>query len=404
MIARKYNLLNLLNKSNSVLILGPRGSGKSFFVNSILDSTYPDSSVKINLLSTSDFNTYLNSPELLSKQVRQRITQSNKKICVFIDEIQLIPALLNEVHLLIEELKSKAVFILTGSSARKLKREKANLLAGRALLIKFYPISNSEINFDPILDKILRYGSLPRVITELDTEVIELYLKTYTTTYLKEEIQQEALVRNLPAFSRFLELAAQYNGQHVNFSKLSRTIKVSPNTISGYFSILEETLMIKSVPAWTHSIKLQLQQAPKFYFFDNGVLRSLTGELRSELSEGSLRYGVMFENMVVNEIIRQISILKSDYKIYSFRTKTNQEIDLVLQKGPFDDPIGIEIKSSKNPTAKDVSALYCLKKENKNARLIVLCQCKEAYTENNIEFFPYQRGIEKILQPSPDYS
>ena len=237
----------------------------------------------------------------------------------------------------------------------------------------------------------------PRVIFEKDSETVELYLKTYTTTYLKEEIQQEALVRNLPAFSRFLELVAQYNGQHINFSKIARTIKVAPNTIAGYFSILEETLIIKSIPAWTNSVKQQLQQAPKPYFFDNGVLRTLTGELRSELSESSLRYGVMFENFVVNELIKQNAILKSDYKFYSFRTRTSQEIDLILQRGPFDTPIGIEIKSSLAPTAEDVSSLKYLKAENKNARLIVLCRSKEFYKEEGIEFYPYQMGIREIL-------
>lgn len=397
MIERKYNLLKLLTKNYSVLLLGPRGSGKSYFVNSVIDENFKNNSIKINLLSTSDFSTYLNAPDLLTKQVRTRISQINEQLLVLIDEIQLIPALLNEVHLLIEENKSKVVFILTGSSARKLKREKANLLAGRAILVEFYPISNLEFDFDLTLDKILRFGSLPKVITEVDTEVIELYLRTYTTTYLKEEIQQEALVRNLPAFSRFLELAAQYNGQHINFSKLSRIIKVSANTIAGYFSILEETLMIKSIPAWTHSVKQQLQQAPKFYFFDNGVLRSLTGELRSELKEGSLRYGAMFENLVINEIVRQISIFKSDFKLFSYRTKTNQEIDIILQKGPFSAPIGIEIKSSEAPTAKDVSSLYNLKNESSNARLVVLCRCKEPYVDEGIEFLPYRSGIEQII-------
>ncbi len=158
-----------------------------------------------------------------------------------------------------------------------------------------------------------------------------------------------------------------------------------------------ETLIIKSIPAWSNSVKQQLQQAPKLYLFDNGVLRTLTGELRSELSEGSLRYGVMFENFIVNELIKQSSLLKSDYKFYSYRTRTNQEIDLILQRGPFDVPIGIEIKSAVAPSAEDVSSLNYLKAENKDARLIVLCRCKEFYKDKGIEFFPYQMGIEEIL-------
>jgi len=397
MIERKYNILKLLKNGSSILILGPRGSGKSFYINQILDSSFKDNSIRINLLSNIDFKTYLSNPELLSKQVLSKVNISKERLCVFIDEIQLVPSLLNEVHSLIEDLKAKVVFILTGSSARKLKRTDANMLAGRALLIDFYPLSNLEYSFDLQLDQVLRYGSLPKVVFEKDIETTELYLTTYTTTYLKEEIQQEALVRNLPAFSRFMELIAQYNGQHLNFSKIARAINVSPNTIAGYFSILEETLIIKSIPAWSNSVKLQLQQAPQPYLFDNGVLRALTGELRSELSEGSLRYGVMFENFIINELIKQNSLLRSDYKFYSFRTRTNQEIDLVLQRGPFDLPIGIEIKSSVAPSLADVTSLKYLKAENKNARLIVLCRCKEFYQEEGIEFYPYQKGIEEIL-------
>lgn len=398
MTERKYNILKLLNNGNSVLVLGPRGSGKSFFINHLLDSKFKKNSIRINLLINDDFITYLNNPSLLHKQVKSNLAIEKERLCIFIDEIQLIPELLNEVHSLIEELGEKVIFILTGSSARKLKRKDANLLAGRALLIDFYPLSNFELSFEDILDKVLRFGSLPKIIFEKDEEVIELYLRTYTTTYLKEEIQQEALVRNLPAFSRFLELIAQYNGQHINFSKIARTINVSANTISGYFSILEETLIIKSIPAWSNSVKQQLQQAPKPYIFDNGVLRALTGELRSELKEGSLRYGVMFENFIVNELIKQNSILSSDYKFYSYRTRTNQEIDLILQRGPFDKPIGIEIKSSIAPTSKDVSSLKYLKEENEDARLIVLCRCKEFYKDGDIEFFPYQKGIDEIFK------
>ena len=277
MIERKYNLLKILEKS-SVLILGPRGSGKSFYVNHELDTNYPNQTIKINLLAVDDYNTYLNHPELLGQQITKRVQSEDsqdKRTFVFIDEIQLIPSLLNEVHLLIEKYQSNIRFILTGSSARKLKRKESNLLAGRALLLPFHPISVLEYSYNTDFDKALRFGCLPRVLFEDDIEIIELYLKTYTTTYLKEEIQQEALVRNLPAFSKFLELIAQYNGQHINFSKIAKTIGVSPNTITGYFSILEETMIIKSIPAWTHSIKQQLQKAPKVYFFDNISQRGL---------------------------------------------------------------------------------------------------------------------------------
>lgn len=396
MIPRRYNILKLLGKGQSLLVLGPRGSGKTYLINSILDSGAFSEVLKINLLSGDDFGAYVNSPSLLARQVRARINRINKPLIVLVDEIQLVPSLLNEVHLLIEELREKVVFILTGSSARKLKRANANLLAGRALLVPFFPVSSLEYDFELNFEKIIRFGSLPKVLEESDNELIIHYLKAYTLAYLKEEVQQEALVRNLPAFSRFLELAAQYNGTPVNYSKLAKVIGVSANTVQGYYSILEETLIARAMPAWTHSIRLQLQQAPRYYLFDHGIIRTLCGELQSELNERSSRFGHIFEAMVVNELIKAIELNGSELKLYSFRTETSKEIDLILQSGPFAAPIGVEIKSDTAPTARDVRSLFLLRTENPQARLVVLCRCRHPYEEDGIEFEPYLEGIRKL--------
>jgi predicted AAA+ superfamily ATPase len=396
MIERINNILNLLKKKQSLLILGPRGTGKSYFINKLLDTGALGEHIKINLLYSEDYRVYLNNPSHLAKQVRALVSKATRSAYVFIDEIQLIPELLNEVHALIEELGPKAVFILTGSSARKLKRGDVNLLAGRAALINFFPISSLEYDFELYFDQIIKYGTLPKIINEADSEIVEAYLNTYTHTYLKEEIQQEALVRNLPAFARFLELAAQHNGQPINCSKIAKLLGVSANTIASYYSILEETLIAAAIPSWTHSVKHQLQQSPRYYFFDHGIVRTLCGELRSELTSSSFRFGAMFEALVVNELIKAMSINNSPLKLYSFRNRSNKEIDLVLQSGPFATPIGVEIKSATAPTASDVRHLKLLKEENSNAKLVVLCRCKYPYEDAGILFEPFLSGIKKI--------
>lgn len=397
MIQRRYNISELLRKRKSLLILGPRGVGKSFLINSILTQPEFAQILKINLLSSDDYANYLHAPSLLTRQIRTRVGGLSQPLYVFIDEIQLVPDLLNEVHLVLEELPDRVVFILTGSSARKLKRSNANLLAGRALLLPFFPVSLMEYDFDLHFDTIMKFGALPKVLEETDSDLNELYLKTYSLTYLKEEIQQEALVRNLPAFSRFLELAAQHNGQPINCSRTAKTLGISANTVAGYYAILEDTLLTTVVPTWSHSVRTQLQKAARHFLFDNGIVRALCGELRSELTERSFRFGAMFENLVVNEIVKAISITGSDLKLYSFRTTANQEIDLILQSGPFSPPIGVEIKSATAPTAADVRSLKLLRNENADARLIVLCRCKHPYVEDEIEFEPYREGIMKIV-------
>ena len=236
---------------------------------------------KINL-----FTRYLRNPGLFRKELEKEIN-SDRVLTVFIDEVQKLPSLLDEVHYLIEKYKHHIRFILTGSSARKLKRGGANLLAGRAWTLRLHPLSHKEIDLD--LSKALRIGTLPAIY--LEDEFPERTLRAYVETYLKEEIFQEAFVRKIEGFIRFLDIAGQMNGQSLNFTNIARECNISTKTAQQYFSILEDTLIAFRINAWSFSIRKQVRQAPKYYFFDCGVLNTIRGEIKIELRENSYRYG-----------------------------------------------------------------------------------------------------------------
>lgn len=396
-IDRKTRIEKFLEKRKSILVVGPRGSGKSIYLN----HTIPDTKnlIKINLLETDTFKKYLSSPEVLRKEVEYGV-ERHKQLSVFIDEIQKIPALLDEIHLLIEKYKDKILFVLTGSSARKLKRNNANLLAGRVLFVPFYTFSIEEIDIKKNLNNALQYGLLPQVFLEEDNEIKIEILKTYTGTYLKEEIMQEALVRNIEGFNKFLEFAAFNNTAQVNYTKLSKQVKISDQSIKLHYQILIDTLIANRIPAWTYSTKKQLQLASKYYFFDNGILNSLTGELKTELKESSFRYGKLFENFVVNEIIKYNDVHGYNYNIFHYKTNHGQEIDLIIQKNINSAPIAIEIKSSTYPTVEDVKNILTIREDFPEAKCYVLCKADTPYVDKSITFYPFEEGIKEIFSPS----
>lgn len=392
-ISRKSPISSYLGKK-SILVLGSRGSGKSFYLNQLLEGN--SAILKVNLLEIETYQKYLKSPSILRKEIKFRL-QNAESLIVFIDEIQKIPDLLNEVHDLIEMYKPRCSFILTGSSARKLKRNNANLLAGRALYFPFFNFSFEEVDFDLNLEKVLQFGSLPEAFLENDLDLVINYLKTYTHTYLKEEILQEALTRNVEGFNHFLELASFMNGSTVNYQKIARQIGVANQTVKEYFQILEDTLIAYRIPAFTYSTKKQLQTSPKYYFFDNGILNTLRGEIKTELLESSFRYGQLFENMVMNEIIKFKSNHQIDVNLYHYRTNHGVEIDCILQKNITTIPIAVEVKSSKEPTAKDVKNLNSLLQDHPHMKRIVICRCENPYEDDGIEFLPYLDGIKTLF-------
>lgn len=259
-----YSRLVKLIHKHSFFLFGPRGTGKS----TLLKERFPlESTLWLDLLDSKIEEELASDPSRLYTIVKG---QPEAITHIVIDEIQKIPKLLDEVHRLIEEKLGK-VFILTGSSARKLKRGAANLLAGRAFVYHLFPLSYLELKDSFNLETALHWGSLPKIFLLESSEEREAYLRAYTTTYLKEEIVDEQLIRKLPPFRRFLEVAAQCNGKIVNYANIAKDVGVDEKTIKEYFSILEDTMIGFFLEPFHSSFRKRLVEKPKFYFFDTGV-------------------------------------------------------------------------------------------------------------------------------------
>lgn len=394
MIPRLLNIAEIIKKNRSFFLLGPRGTGKTRLIHASLEGE--PHVMGIDLLRVSEFRRFIQDPSLLRTDVVGWLERHRgERLVVVIDEVQKVPELLDEVHSLIESYKNRLIFILSGSSARKLKRSGANLLGGRAWVRHLHPLSCGEIAVD--LNRALQFGTLPVAYLEDDPEE---FLKAYLEVYLKEEIFQESLVRQIENFSRFLDLAGQLNGEPVNFSKLAKQCGVSVKTAQAYFQILEDTLIVTRIPGWSTSVKKQLLQAPKFYFFDCGVLNAINGELRTELKPSTFRYGRLFENYVVQELLRANDYSGGDYRPYYWRTAQGVEIDLLLAKNIRAPQWAIEIKSSTSPGAEDVAGLLKIKDDYPDVSCVCLCQTERTYADGGIEFVPWQEGIQLILRGS----
>lgn len=331
---RNRTFKRLLNAPRSTFFLfGPRGTGKSTW----LVETFPGVH-RIDLLRSSEFLRLKSNPSLL----RAEVLALAKGSWILIDEIQKLPILLDEVHALIFDTNHAYQFALSGSSARKLKKEQGNLLAGRALTRQFFPLSSLEIGSEFNLKQALKFGTLPAVCKlESDAERVE-FLDAYVETYLKEEIQQEALVRGLDSFYRFLGVSALCNSEILNMSNIARDVGVARSTVQGFFEILRDTLLGWFLPPYRPRAKVKEIAHPKFYFFDCGVIRALRHETRYELLQPAL--GHLFETWFLNEvrILNQIELLGAE--LFYWRTESGNEVDLIVVQG--NKRIGFEIKST----------------------------------------------------------
>jgi predicted AAA+ superfamily ATPase len=193
-----------------------------------------------------------------------------------------------------------------------------------------------------------------------------------------------------------LELAAQYNGQPLTYNKLAKQLGVDNRTLKTHYEILEDTMLIHTIPAWTQSVKRRLISSSKHYFFDNGVLNGLRSELKTEIKESSLRFGVLFENLIINEVVKVNQRLGEEFKIFHYRTDKGQEVDLILQKNSFSKPVAVEIKSSKRPSLDDLKGILLFKEEFPEAQLYCVCRADRAYTLEGIKFIPYLEFLQKL--------
>ncbi len=375
-LKRCLDLRSVLEKK-SCFLFGPRQTGKS----TLIRQQFPDARY-YDLLQTDTLATLASDPSLLRKK------NSDSKI-IIIDEFQKLPALLDEVHTMIENQKVR--FLLSGSSSRKLKRAGVNLLGGRARTRTLHPIvypeykSQSEIKFQ--IDKIMNYGSLPSILT---SDSPEEDLKSYCNSYLQNEIAAEGLVRSLPAFSRFLRVAATCDSQMMKYTQIASDAGVPKTTVMEYFKILEETYIGSELSPYLKSEKRKPIESKKFYFFDSGVARALRGDTVSAL--GSIQSGVLFENYIHHELRSYCDYGKGE-SLHYWRSTTGFEVDFIL-----DEKTAIEVKAKTNLSSGDFKGLRALAEEKKMKKYLMVSLVNESYREGNIDVLSVRDFLDRLWE------
>jgi predicted AAA+ superfamily ATPase len=374
---REFSVLDAL-KAKSHLLLGPRGTGKSFLIRQQLEGR----AAIINLLRTEAARVLLADPSRLESIIIANIPNGSKY--VVIDEVQKIPALLDEVHRLIEECGYK--FLLTGSSARKLRSSGVNLLGGRAWPMGLFPLTTSELGSKFELDKYLRFGGLPSVVL---SDAPQLELDAYVGLYLDEEIKMEGLVRRLAPFSEFLRLAGLSNGKVINFSKMANEVGVSSPSIREYFHILEDTLVGNLIPLWRKSPTRKPGSSSRFYFFDPGVANTLAGI--NALDPASDLYGRCFEQFIYMELKAWLTYRRKKLPMTYWQKSNVCEVDFLLGKD-----FAIEVKSTTKLNTDDFSGLREIVHEVPVKRRILVSRDPIAMEKNGILCLPWHKFCKQL--------
>lgn len=368
---RKFDFYKWLNKK-SLFVFGARSTGKTYW----LKKTLPADVLYLSLLDPEVVLRLGESPSLLKKMI-------GKKKRVVIDEVQKIPSLLDVIHSLIED--EGIHFLMTGSSARKLKRKSANMLGGRALNKSFFPLSFSEIpDFD--LQRYLTYGGLPRVYQSAEPE---LELMAYVSSYLELEIKAEAYVRNLIPFQRFMKVAALSNGELINYASIASDAAVPASTVKEYFSILEDTLFGFVVEPWVESKKRKAIQTAKFYFFDPGVCHTIIDA--SVIPRASDLWGRSFEQFIGMEIRAFLSYQMKKQRLCFWRSENKQEVDFLIGND-----VAIEVKSTKKVGKKHLVGLNAIKDEKVFKNYFLISEDPIERTENDIEIIRWDTFLKKL--------
>jgi len=370
-----------IKRQKSILLLGPRQTGKSTLIKRL------ESNLFISLTDPKTRQRYEKNPELLDGEIKTfTATKKIKLPLIVIDEVQKVPVLLDVAQEIIDN--HEGIFIFTGSSARKLRRESnVNLLPGRVISLRLDPLIISEIKSKELLD-ILMYGSLPGIVNLPQSKLKEEELESYVTTYLEEEVRSEAIVRNLGPFGRFLELAASESGSIINLRKLSQEIGVSHTTIASYFQILEDCLIIERIEPITKSkTRKKLTKAEKYLFFDLGVRRVAA---REGIQQPRERLGMLFEQFIGLELIRCSRMKSRKFKLRFWRDPDGPEVDWIIDNG--DSYVPIETKWTDSPTKSDIKHLKVFLDEYKNSKAgYLICQTpRKVMLDKNIFAMPWQ--------------
>ena len=370
-IARKLDVASVLKKK-SCFLFGPRQCGKS----SLVRETLPDAYM-LDLLSGDTFTRLARNPNYI-----EEICCDNRP--VVIDEIQKLPSLLDEVHRLIETKGMR--FLLTGSSARKLCKGGVNLLGGRARVRNLHPFSASELGDAFDLDRAINHGLVPGI---WDSDEPDEDLAGYVSLYLEQEIMQEGATRNLPAFSRFLEVAALSNGEQINYQAIASDSQIPRTTVQEYFKILKDTLLADEVPVWKKGRSRKTVETAKFYLFDTGVTRRLQG--RKALTKGTPEYGHAFESWIMHELSAYADTFRRDAEISYWRTRTNFEVDFIVNG-----EVAIEVKTTRNVTKDDLKGLRAIAEEGSFAHRILVSDEPRKREIDGILILPWKEFLDEL--------
>lgn len=360
-------------KRKSVFLLGPRQTGKS----TLLRELFPEA-LYIDLLESETFRELSTFPETLRQQVKI------KHSIIIIDEVQKLPQLLNEVQLLIDRNKDLRA-VLTGSSARKLKRGQVNLLGGRALFLKLHPLVAPELSFERLLDR-MNWGGLPSL---LDSTFPKQDMNAYVGTYLKEEIQAETLTRSIENFSRVLNYSAFLNGKQINYTKVGNDAQVPPRTVKDYFSVFQDTLIAHLLPPFQLTQKRKAVSTEKFYFFDLGVARNLSRT--GTIQDRSQAFGDALEHLVFLELLAYRDYHQLDFEIQYWRSRSQLEVDFVIN-----DEIAIEVKGTSRISKPDMKGILALKEEVLLKRCFVVCTEKQEKMIDGIEIIHVDKFLKNL--------
>ena len=372
--------------TETFFLWGPRQTGKS----TLLRQRYPDARW-VDLLKGEEFRRYLDHPEYLRQELESAPPAPRRQIVI--DEIQKVPALLDEVHWLIEN--RGLHFALCGSSARKVRRGAANLLGGRAVRYELHGLTAGEAGDDFDLERMLNHGYLPRMY---QAERPRRLLDAYIADYLRDEVAAEGLVRNLPAFSGFLDAAALSDGELVNFSNIARKCGVSSPTAKAYFGILEDTLLGRWLPAYRKRRKRRVIGAPKFYFADVGTVNRLAR--RGALMRGSQLYGKAFENWLFHELSACIAYRELDVELTHWRLPSGIDVDFVLG----DMQVAVEAKASARITRDHLQGLRTLTQEHPGVRqrIVVCLEPRARRTDDGIDVLPATEFVRRLWRDEID--
>ncbi|MDZ4697807.1 MAG: DUF4143 domain-containing protein [Deltaproteobacteria bacterium] len=366
----------------SFFLLGPRGTGKSSWIRSAL----PAAKV-FDLLASETYLELLANPARLGERIPPGFQG-----WVVIDEIQKAPAILDEVHRLIETRSIR--FALTGSSARKLRRKGINLLAGRARTQQMFPLTTVELGKDFDLPWSLVHGTLPTVQVDRDPRRTRSYLKSYVQSYLREEVQQEGLTRNIAAFSRFLEAASFSQGAMLNISEVARECHVERKMVESYFDILDDLLIATRLPVFARRARREVVVHPKFYFFDVGVWRAIRP--RGPLDTDAEIDGPALETLLLNELRALNEYRSLDYQIHYWRTRDGLEVDFVLygERGL----VAFETKRAARLRSDDFSSLQAFREAYPMAKTILAYGGTRTYREGSVEVVPYGDCLRRLSE------